>query len=158
MKILLYLILGIILTGCGEKPDASSVKVSTIMEVIDEKTDFKDKKIQDMKDEKVARSYGINPSDIDEGQVYYTGEEGKSDKIIVVKAKDKHALENIEKTLSALPASMAEAWQDEDNETKKIDRHLIKTNDLYTIFAVSGNIVEIEEIFDRLTYDGNPEI
>ena len=147
MKKILLLIFIVLLTGCSssELPNLSS---EYILSVINKKITFNNPIQEDLKEQSVAERYGISPKDIENGVVYYTEDEDKSDKIIIAKASSKDTVENIEKALSSEIIGISDSWKDNDIEMKKIEKHIFKTKDIYIIIAISDNSKEIEKIFD----------
>ncbi len=147
MKKLLILVLIFLLTACSNNtlPDLSS---EYILSVINEKVTFDNPVQEDMKEQSVAERYGISPKNIENGVVYYTEDEDKSDKIIIVKAASKDAVENIERALSSEIVGISDAWRDDANEMDKIEKHIFKTKDIYVIMAISNDAKQIEKIFD----------
>lgn len=146
MKKILLLILIFVLTGCSsELPNLSS---EYILSVINKKIQFDNSTQENLKEQSVAERYGISPKDIENGVVYYTEDEHKSDKIIIAKASSKDAVENIERALSSEIVGISDSWKDNDIEMNKIEKHIFKTKDIYIIMAISDNAKEIEKIFD----------
>lgn len=147
MKNLFILSFCFLLIGCSKNttPDLSS---KYILSVINEKITFDNYVEEDLKEQNIAERYGISPSDIENGVVYYTENKDESDKIIIVKAVSKDTLENIERALSSEIVSISDAWKDNDREMAKIEKHIFKTKDIYIIMAISDKSKEIEKIFD----------
>ena len=129
MKKLLILVLIFLLTACSNNtlPDLSS---EYILSVINEKVTFDNPVQEDMKEQSVAERYGISPKNIENGVVYYTEDEDKSDKIIIVKAASKDAVENIERALSSEIVGISDAWRDDANEMDKIEKHILNKRHL----------------------------
>ena len=147
MKNLFILVFCFLLIGCSKKttPNLSS---QYILSVINEKVTFDNPIEEDLKEQSIAERYGISPSDIENGVVYYTENEDESDKIIIAKASSKDTVENIERALSSEIVSISDAWKDNDGEMAKIEKHIFKTKDIYVIMAISDKSKEIEKIFD----------
>ncbi len=147
MKNLFILVFCFLLIGCSKNttPNLSS---EYILSVINEKVTFDNPIEEDLKEQSIAERYGISPSDIENGVVYYTENEDESDKIIIAKASSKDTVENIERALSSEIVSISDAWKDNDREMAKIEKHIFKTKDIYVIMAISDKSKEIEKIFD----------
>ena len=147
MKKLLFFILFILLVGCS-KDTLPNISSEFILNNITKKISFDNPIEENLKDQSVAERYGIAPKDIENGVVYYTQDEDKSDKIIIVKASSKDTIENIERALSSEIVGITDSWKENDQESKKIENHIFKTKDVYVIMAISDKSKEIEKIFD----------
>ncbi len=147
MKKLLFFILFILLVGCS-KDTLPNISSEFILNNITKKISFDNPIEENLKDQSVAERYGIAPKDIENGVVYYTEDEDKSDKIIIVKASSKDTIENIERALSSEIVGITDSWKENDQESKKIENHIFKTKDVYVIMAISDKSKEIEKIFD----------
>ncbi|WP_250278686.1 DUF4358 domain-containing protein [[Clostridium] colinum] len=147
MKKILLFIFCFLLIGCSknELPNLSS---EYILSVINKKITFENSVEEDLKQQSVAERYGISPNDIESGVVYYTKDEDKSDKIIIAKASSKDTVENIERALSTEIISVSDSWKHNEMEMSKIEKHILKTKDLYVIMAISNKAKEIENLFD----------
>nr|WP_317356514.1 DUF4358 domain-containing protein [uncultured Tyzzerella sp.] len=146
MKKLILIIFIFLLTGCGKK--TANISSQYILDTINEEVTFDNAVEEDLKEQSVAERYGISPSDIEDGVVYYTRDEDKSDKIIIAKASSKDTVENIERALSSEIIGITDAWRDNEEEIGKIEKHIFKTIDIYIIMAISDNVKMIEEKFD----------
>ncbi len=133
--------------GC-EKEKKDDMQISSVMGKIKTKANFADPKEEDLKNVGVAERYGINPNDVEEGTVYYSGAEKNPDKVILVKAKDEDALSRVEEAMSAEVVGMTDTWGDDATMRKKVDAHIIKTRDHTVLFVISDDPKGIEEIFD----------
>ena len=151
LKILLFLslIISIFIVGC-QKQKAKDVSVKTVMESMIDFSDFSLGIKEDIKDQQVAQRYGINPKDVSEGIVYYSGEDTKADKIILIKAENKDSVENIERALGAEVIGLTDSWQDNQEESRKIEKHILKTKDIFVFLYVGNNPKKMEEIFDNM--------
>ena len=147
MKKLLFFISFILLVGCS-KDILPNISSEYILNNITNKVSFDNAIEENLKDQSVAERYGIAPKDIENGVVYYTKDEDKSDKIIIVKASSKDTIENIERALSSEIVGITDSWKENDQESKKIEKHIFKTKDVYVIMAISDKSKEIEKIFD----------
>ncbi|WP_317368178.1 DUF4358 domain-containing protein [uncultured Tyzzerella sp.] len=147
MKKILLLIFVLLFTGCSNDtlPNISS---EYILKKINEKITFDNSMQEDLKEQSIAERYGISPKDIESGVVYYTKDEDKSDKIIIAKASSKDTIENIERALSAEIIGVSDSWKANDKEMEKIEKHILKTKDVYVIMAISNDSKKIEKIFD----------
>ena len=146
MRQLLALIFCLFLIGCSDNlPDLSS---EYILNEITKKVSFNGFEQEDLKEQSVAQKYGIAPKDIENGVVYYTKDKNKSDRVIIVKAKSKDTLENIERALSTEIVSLSDSWKDNKQEMKKIEDHIFKTKDIYVIMAITNKSKEVEKVFD----------
>lgn len=151
-NVIILIIILIIITGCG-KSKVKNVSTNNILENIKSNYPFNNPIEENIKNQSVAERYGISPNDIEEGVVYYTSDNNKSDKIIIVKASSKSKLENIERAISSEIIGITDSWKENEEESKKIEKHVFKTKDLYVFACISDDSKSIEEIFDN-TLDG----
>lgn len=144
-----YLLLSLVLllTACS-KPESKGTPVADIMSQIQATTNFTSPVTEDLSNQKSAESIGISPDDISEGILYYSSDESKVDKVILVKAKKQDRIEPLENALGAEIIGLTDSWSNNDAESKKIEQHLLKTKDDYIILAVADNVDNIEKIFD----------
>ena len=144
-----YLLLSLVLllTACS-KPESKGTPVADIMSQIQATTNFTSPVTEDLSNQKSAESIGISPDDISEGILYYSSDESKVDKVILVKAKKQDSIEPLENALGAEIIGLTDSWSNNDTESKKIEQHLLKTKDDYIILAVADNVDNIEKIFD----------
>lgn len=147
-KVVLFIFLIFLLAGCSKK-ESKNADISEVMDNIKSAVKLDKSKQEDITSLETAERYGLSPDDIEEGSVYYTSDENKSDKIILIKAKNKDAVENIEKALAAEIVGLNETWGSNDKEARKVENHLLKTRDDYIILAVSDDVEKIENIFDE---------
>ncbi len=147
MKKILIIIFCFLLIGCS-KDNNTNISSQDILNNIIKEVSFNNSVQEDLKDQSVAERYGISPKNIENGIVYYTEDEDKSDRIIIVKAESKDTVENIERALSSEIVSISDSWKDNDLEMAKIEKHIFKTKDVYVIMAISDRSKEIEKIFD----------
>ena len=144
-----YLLLSLVLllTACS-KPESKGKPVADIMSQIQATTNFTSPVTEDLSNQKSAESIGISPDDISEGILYYSSDESKVDKVILVKAKKQDSIEPLENALGSEIIGLTDSWSNNDTESKKIEQHLLKTKDDYIILAVADNVDNIEKIFD----------
>lgn len=147
-KILLILILTFSLSGCA-KDDVPNISSEYILSNITKVVSFENAKTENLKEQDIAERYGISPTDLENGVVYYSSNKDKSDKIIIIKAVSKDKLENIERALSAEIIGVTDSWKANERESKKIEKHILKTRDVYVMFSISDKNKEIEEAFDK---------
>lgn len=137
------------LSGC-EKKESKNAQVSEVLSKMKETVKLSSEKEESLKNIEVARRYGINPNDVEEGFVYHSEDEKQPDRIVLVKAKNKTVLEHIERALAAEVISMKDTWQDEKEQSKKVSGHVLKTRDVYVLLVVSDKSKEAEKIFDEM--------
>lgn len=141
--------LSVLLSACSKK-ESKDVSVSDVIDKMKETAQFDEEYEEDFKDSDVAARYGISTDDVEEGKIYYSRDENKSDEIILIKAKNKDAVENIEQALSSEIVKLSNAWKNEENETKKVENHVLKTRDDFIFLVISEKPDEIEKIFDDM--------
>jgi len=147
MKKTLFLFILLLLTSC-KKEEAADIPVKDLLSSMKSEVDFQNTKTEDITSIETAQRYGISTDDVEEGYVYYTTDETKPDKIIIIKAKDTDAVEDVQRSLSAEIVGLKKTWESNDTESKKIENHLFKTKDKYIILSVAENNSKIENIFD----------
>ncbi len=153
-KILLIcnlLIVVLIFSSCAKK-ESTNVAVSDLMDRIKKEAAMKEPKEEDMKELKTAENYGISLDDVDEGKVLYSEDPKDADRIIVIKAKDESALQNIERAMTSQVISLSNTWGSNDKkEFEKVENHIVKSRGNYCIMIVSEKADEVKKIFDELT-------
>lgn len=147
-KIVSLIIILTFMVGCNKK-EIADLSSQNILDNILKEVTFKNAITEDLKEQSIAERYGIAPNDIQNGIIYYTSNEDKSDKIIIAKAIEKDKLEKIERAFTAEIVGITDAWTGSKSESKKIDNHITKTKDLYTIVCISDEAKKIIEIFDN---------
>ncbi len=148
MKKIFYILTLILLTGCS-KPTAKETPISQVMNNIKSEISMAEGVEEDLSKQKNAEKYGISTTSITDGMAYFSTAEGNSDKIIIARAKEQKEVENIEKALSAELTAVTAAWKNNETESKKIEKALLKTKDDCIILAISDEIDKIERIFDK---------
>lgn len=147
--ILIIICLSALFSACSKK-ESKNVSVSNVIDKMKETAQFDKEYEEDFKDLDVSEKYGISTDDISEGKTYYSRDENKSDEIILIKAKNKDAVENIEQALSSEVVRLSNAWKNEENEAKKVENHVLKTRDDFILLVVSEEPEKIEKIFDDM--------
>lgn len=135
--------------ACAKKEE-NTISSQNILLKIKEDIAFENYGEENIKDQSVAERYGISPDDIQDGTVYYAKDKNKSDKIIIIKAKDKNMVEKIEMAMSAEIVGMADSWAKDNKESKKIENHIFKTKGLYVMLCVSEDAKDIVKKFDKI--------
>lgn len=148
IKLILLLVSLMSMTGC-EKKEFNELSSQEILYNIEERVTLNKFFKEDLTKEEIATDYGIAPSDIEHGVLMYSSEEGKNDKILIVKAVDEKALENIERAFANEIIKLSDALRDNNNELKKVEECVFKTKGLYVMMAISDYPNEIEDIFDK---------
>lgn len=150
-SITLTLLLGcLFLTGCS-RPTIENTSARRGIEALAVGTSLEGESAESLLDINIAERYGLNPSDIEEGFVITSSENGKPDKIILVKGKDRTSTENVERSLSNVLINLTSTYKDYPEESKKIETHLFKTRDTLTLLAVCDDAKSLEETFN--TFD-----
>lgn len=148
MKKIIFLLAFIVLAGCS-KPSANERPISEVISVIKGEINMEESMEEDLSDQKNAEKYGISTNSITDGIAYYSTAEGKSDKVILVRASSQEEVENIEQALSSELTASTAAWENNEEESKKIEKGLLKTKDDCVILAISDEVDKIEKIFDE---------
>lgn len=152
MKKLILCLFTSVLFFCGctktNSKDTSNVALADISNKLIETADFDNAVIEDLTNTETAERYGISTDDIESGIVYYTSDEDKADKILIAKAKDEKALENVEKAFSAEIVGLADTWSNYEFENKKVEEHILKTQENFVVLLLSDDPDELEKTFD----------
>lgn len=148
MKKIFYILALILLAACS-KPTARETPLYQVMSEIEAEVTVLQCVDEDLSNQKNAEKYGISSASIKDGIACYSTAEGISDKIILVRANKHEDIENIEKALSSQLTASAAAWNNNETESKKIEKALLKTKDDCVILAISDEIDKIERIFDK---------
>lgn len=138
----------ILLCGCG-KVQEKTADLHEVIHSLENISDFGNATEESLINQDTASLYGISSSDIKQGYVYYSTEQNRADKIIILEAKDKSSLEKCEKALAEFLNSQVNSWSNKESEYKKVQNHILKTNGNFVIFAIGTNTDKMEEIFDK---------
>ncbi|MGN1317488.1 MAG: DUF4358 domain-containing protein [Lachnospirales bacterium] len=147
MKKILFIILALIMTGC-QKPSASEVPIEEVIKEIKTQIIMTNAVEENLKNQKSAEKYGISTNSIIDGISYYSTDNNKSDKVILVRAKNKDEIQNLERALESVLISTTASWEENEEESKKIEKALLKTKDDCVILAISDEVDKIENIFN----------
>jgi len=157
MKKLLIAAAGLLLlfaAGCA-KVETSGISIQELMDEVKTEVDFDNAKTEDLTDKQVAARYGINPDNIKEGLVYHSTDEDNADVIVLVRAKDRKATEQIESAFSRERLRLSDIWdgkhgENDRSQNKKIEKHIRKTRGEYVALIVCEKAKEVVKIFDGL--------
>lgn len=147
-KIILILCL-LLLTGCN-KPRSKDIPLSQVLEQIKVIAEFNNTQTEDLTNQKIAAQYGIDPTSISEGYVYYSTDEETADEIIIVRAASQNEVENIEKALNGELSAKTEAWKNNKTESDKIENHVMRTIGDCVLLAIGDRSAEIDQVFNQL--------
>lgn len=99
------------------------------------------------KTDDLDRYYGISPDDVDEFAGGIDNGGTAQDEIVIIKAKDDTAAENIQKQLQKKYDSKLNQIQNYDaDETEKIKNGKVEKNGLYVTLVISDDFNKITEI------------
>lgn len=135
--------------GCG-KVKSKDIALKDVLEEIKVVAEFENTHTEDLTNQKTAAQYGIDPTSISEGYVYYTANESSADEVIIVRAASQKEVENVEKAVSTELSAKAEAWKNNEGESSKIENHIIKTIGDCVLLAIGDKSLEIEQVFNQL--------
>ncbi|MFI3231658.1 MAG: DUF4358 domain-containing protein [bacterium] len=152
-----FLVFLFLMVGCSDMSRDSSneqaIESTKILEAINNNNIlFESGSIKNLKTQELANRYGIAVDDLKDGIIYFSTNENISDCIIIATAKDKDALEGIERALSSEIVSLSDSFKNNELESKKIENHIFKTKNLTVLLAISDETYTylIEDIFDNL--------
>lgn len=148
INIILISIFLISLIGCKQDVN-KNISLKNLMSSMQSVENFNNGVLEDLTQQEIAEKYGITKEDIEEGYVYYPNNEERSDKIILIKAKDKSNIESVERSVSSEIIGITDSWKNNKDESEKIASHIFKTRDLYVLMYIGENVDKIENIFDN---------
>lgn len=148
INIILIFIFLISLIGCKQDVN-KNISLKNLMSSMQSVENFNNGVLEDLTQQEIAEKYGITKEDIEEGYVYYPNNEERSDKIILIKAKDKSNIESVERSVSSEIIGITDSWKNNKDESEKIASHIFKTRDLYVLMYIGENVDKIENIFDN---------
>lgn len=143
------LIFLIFLTACS-KPQTNTASLDSVFEEIKNAAAFDNGITEDITEQKTADKYGISPSSIAEGYVYYPKAGNVPDIVIIAKASSNDSIEDIEKALSAIVAGKKEVWKDNEKERVKTENYIICTIGDCTLLSIGENAEATDLIFHKL--------
>lgn len=149
MKKFILILALILLTGCN-KPKTKDIPISSVLEGIKVVAEFENTQTGDLTNQKTAAQYGIDPSSVSEGYVYYSTNPETADEVIIVKAASQNEVENIEKALSGELAAKTEAWKKNEAESQKIENHVMRTIGDCVLLAIGERAQEIDQVFNQI--------
>ena len=148
-KIILCLMFCTILAGCGKYENAE-VSVEEIAKAVAESENVDitgAKKITSARD---SAEYGISTEEIEDGVIIAFPNNGETDRIVVIKAKNHDGLENAERGLKNRVNTLMQAYKYNQRERDKLDKHFLKTRGMYVMLTIGSNAKEAEKVFDKL--------
>ncbi len=155
MKKICFILLALgMLAGCS-KPEAKDIPLSDITEQIKVIAEFENAATADLTDRKTAAQYGIDPTAIKEGYVYYSQSEDKADEVIIARASEQSDVESIEKAISNELNARTEAWKDNENESEKIKNHIMRTIDDCVLLVIGDEAEAVDQVFCQLNERNN---
>jgi outer membrane lipoprotein-sorting protein len=137
-----------LLTGCGQK-ESSDVELAYVMEEITKEIDSRGYTLVNLSSQANAALFGLSSDKLSEGVAVYSKDSSEPDRIIIVRAKSKEEVQDVEFALQTHRTQLINAWTDDETQSEKLDDSLIKTRNDCIILAVASNTDKIEKIFDR---------
>lgn len=150
MKKILIIAVALMLCSCS-KPKVENTSALDAVKELGEIASLDTSEPESLLNINVAERYGINPSDVEEGYVISSSQNGVPDKIIIAKGKNTTATQNIEDSLSNVLINLGRTYKDSTEQSKKIEEHIFKTRDKLTLLAVCNNTDKLKEVFN--SYD-----
>ncbi len=155
MKKMCFILLALTaLAGCN-KPEARDIPLSDVMEEIKILARLENAQTADLTEQKTAAQYGIDPSAIEEGYVYYSLDSDKADEVIIARAAAQSDVESIEKAISNELNARTEAWKNDEKEAEKIENHIMRTIDDCVLLVIGDEAEAIDKAFCRLNERNN---
>lgn len=144
----IVLLLLIVMTGCNSIK-AKNIPLNQILEEIKVVAEFDNAKTLDLTNQNVAAEFGIDVTSISEGYVYYS-ENANADEVIILRAKSKEKLEEVEKAVAGELNVKTNAWKNNKIENEKLKNHIMRTIGDCVLLAVGNRAEEINNIFSEL--------
>ncbi|MFD3158107.1 DUF4358 domain-containing protein [Haloimpatiens sp. FM7330] len=136
------------LAGCGSsKKEVKNPSVGEISKKIGQSVDVSEMRKADS--EKLKKLYGINSDELEGFDVYTASTNIKADEIAVMKVKDSNNVDSIKDKISKRVKKQGENFKDYlPNEYYLVEKHVLKNQGNYILFAISKNAQKIEDTFD----------
>lgn len=139
--------ISIISTGCSSKKEVKEISVNKIVEEIKNESDISS--LKERNNEKLEKLYDINSDEIEEFALYTASSNLKADELLILKVKDEKDLPNIEDKINKRIENQSDSFKDYlPDEYYLMEKHVLKTNNNYILFAVSKDVDKIENAFD----------
>lgn len=135
--------------GCAQKE--KNVDVEEIKEALVSGIQLESPQVTDLSGNKnEAERYGLPLGKIENGFAYVNEKTSdKADEIIVIKAKEKKNVNEIERALEAEITGLANAWEGTDkSEFEKVQKHILRSKGKYVLLAIGEENKRAEEIFN----------
>ncbi len=139
------LILTFVLSACTKIYD---VDLSLVMNDINSSFDSSSLTVVETKEE-LEKYYLIKSEDVESFEAEFSTGSTAMTEIVLVKAVDEEALENISKSLNNLYVSRMSLAQSYDSKTvSMLEKCSVEENGLYVSLIISENVDELREIYD----------
>lgn len=142
----MLLVLGMLALMSSCRPH-TSVSSSEIVARLKNQVNLDGYKQENLTELAHAQKYGLSTKDVANGVCLHKDGE-KPDCLIVVKAKDRDSLENVERSLGNWLTLQSDSLVHDKEQTKRMEKALFKTYDTVVIVAVHDDVKAIEESFD----------
>lgn len=149
MKKIMLILSVIFLIGCS-KQESKDIPLNQVLEEIKVIAEFDNTQTEDLTNQKVAAQYGIDPTSISEGYVYYSTDDSIADEVIIARAASQSEVEEVEKAISSELSAKTTAWKNNEKEAKKIENHVMRTIGDCVLLAIGDKSMEIDQVFNQL--------
>lgn len=139
----------IFLIGCNRQK-SKDIPLNQVLEEIKVIAEFDNTQTADLTNQKVAAQYGIDPTSISEGYVYYSTDDSIADEVIIARAVSQSEVEEVEKAISSELSAKTTAWKNNEKEAKKIENHVMRTIGDCVLLAIGDKSMEIDQVFNQL--------
>ncbi|WP_409179000.1 DUF4358 domain-containing protein [Brevibacillus fortis] len=148
LSVLLMFAIGMgILAGC-DGGTIEELSAPELGERIQQTVSFQDMKQGDL--EKLQKLYQIEAEKVENFILYTASSNVKADELAVIKVKDASDTENVkEKIQQRIEAQTIKLKDYRPEEYFLIEKHVLKTNGQFVLFAVSKEVDQIESVFDE---------
>lgn len=136
------------LSGCG-KEKTKDISIEEVTKRLALNAEIASPEYLDLSQKENAESFLLATEDFEKGIAVYSKSTEEADKIILIKAKDSKTVQDVERSLSAVLIGLTTTWENDENEAKKVEEHILKTKDKYVLLYVGQKNEEAEKIFDE---------
>lgn len=144
---ILVFCISIISTGCSSKKEVKEISIDDVVGKIKNEADMSNLKEGDS--DKLKKLYDISDDEVEEFSLHIASSNIKADELLILKVRDEKDLSNIEDKINKRIESQSESFKDYlPDEYYLIEKHVLKANNNYMLFAVSKDGEKIEGIFN----------
>ncbi|XOK58305.1 DUF4358 domain-containing protein [Paenibacillus elgii] len=139
-----------VMTGCSGKPEGerSEVTIGELAQRLKQAVKLEELKQRDK--ETLKRLYRLGDDEIEDFVLYTAASNVKADEVAVIQAKDAAQAERVKQIVSKrIDAQTAKFKDYRPVEYGLIQKHVLKREGRFVLFAVSKDADRIEQVFDE---------